>query len=66
MTAVHLLKRVPTKALEGQNPYEAWHGRKPAVHYYLRTFGCMAYVKVVKPHAHKLDDRSIPMVFFGY
>jgi hypothetical protein len=65
MTAVHLLNRAPTKALSGKTPFEAYHGRKPAVHY-LRTFGCVAHVKTVRPHQKKLDDRSAPMVFIGY
>ena len=64
-TAVFILNRCPTKALRGETPYEAWHGSKPAVHF-LRTFGCLAHVKVTRPHAKKLDDRSIKMVFVGY
>jgi hypothetical protein len=31
-----------------------------------RTFGCVAHVKMVRPHQKKLDDRSAPMVFIGY
>lgn len=46
-------------------PYEAWHGKKPAVSY-LRTFGCLAYVKDVRPHLPKLSDCSKPMVLIGY
>jgi transposase InsO family protein len=65
MTAVHLLNHAPTKALSGKTPFEVYYGRKPAVHY-LRTFGCVAHVKTVRPHQKKLDDRSAPMVFIGY
>ena len=64
-TAVYLLNRSPTKSVDGKTPYEVWYGRKPDVSY-LRVFGCIAHVKVVKPHPAKLDDRSTPMVFFGY
>ena len=32
----------------------------------MRTFGCIAHVKVTRPHAAKLDDRSMKMVFLGY
>lgn len=32
----------------------------------MRTFGCIAHVKVTRPHTKKLDDRSIKMVFVGY
>jgi hypothetical protein len=38
MTAIHLLNRSLTNALDGKTPYEAWHGRKLAVSY-LRVFG---------------------------
>jgi hypothetical protein len=63
-TAVFLLNRAPTKSLAGMTPYEAWHGRKPAVHY-LRTFGCLAYVKE-QGNLRKLDEHSSPAVFIGY
>jgi hypothetical protein len=36
VTAVHLLNRAPTKALNGMTPYKAWHGKAPAVAH-LRT-----------------------------
>ena len=45
-------------------PYEAWHGRKPAVSH-LRVFGCLAFAKELG-HIGKLDDRSTPGVFIGY
>ncbi|CAO2193121.1 unnamed protein product [Urochloa humidicola] len=64
MTAVHILNRSPTKALDGMTPYEAWHGRKPAVGHF-RVFGCLVYVKELN-HVGKLDDRSTPGVFIGY
>ncbi|WVZ54330.1 LOW QUALITY PROTEIN: hypothetical protein U9M48_005142 [Paspalum notatum var. saurae] len=63
-TAVYILNRSPTKALNGKTPYEAWHGRKPAVSH-LRVFGCLAVVKELG-HIGKLDDRSTPGVFIGY
>ncbi|WVZ70672.1 LOW QUALITY PROTEIN: hypothetical protein U9M48_019315 [Paspalum notatum var. saurae] len=63
-TVVYILNRSPTKALNGKTPYEAWHGRKPAVSH-LRVFGCLAFVKELG-HIGKLDDRSTPGVFIGY
>jgi hypothetical protein len=45
-------------------PYEAWHGRKPAVSH-LRVFSCLAFTKELG-HIGKLDDRSTPGVFTGY
>ena len=64
MTAVHLLNRSPTKALDDKMPYEAWHGRKPVVSH-LRVFGSLAFAKELN-HVGKLDDRSTPGVFIGY
>jgi hypothetical protein len=63
-TAVFLLNCAPTKALAGKTPFEAWHGHKLVVHF-LRTFGCLAYMKK-QGHLCKLDDRSTPVVFIGY
>ncbi len=63
-TAVFLLNRAPTKCLDNKTPYEAWFGRKPAVGH-LRTFGCLAYVKDVRPHVTKLQDRNKPTVFLA-
>ena len=64
-TAVFLLNRAPTKSVAGKTLFEAWHGRKPDVEF-LRTFGCVAHVKTVRPHLKKLDEWNSPMVFIGY
>jgi hypothetical protein len=62
--AVYILNRSPTKALNGRAPYEAWHGRKPAVSH-LRVLGCLAFGKELG-HIGKLDDKSTPGVFIDY
>lgn len=64
-TVVYVLNRCPTKSLNSITPFEGWHGRKPSVKH-LRTFGCVAYVKLVGPGLNKLSDRSVEMVFIGY
>jgi len=64
-TAVFLLNRSPTAALDGMTPYQAWYGKKPPVHF-LKVFGCVAYVKRLHPHPSKLDDRGVKAVFIGY
>jgi hypothetical protein len=64
VTAVYILNRSPTKALNRMTPYEAWHGRKPVVSH-LRVFGCLAFTKELG-HIDKLDDRSTPGVFISY
>ena len=42
-TNVYLLNRATTKSVAKMTPYEAWSGRRPAVHH-LRVFGCVAHV----------------------
>lgn len=64
MTAVHLLNRSPTRALDDKTPYEAWHERKPTVGY-LPVFRVLAFVKELN-HVGKLNNRSSPRVFIGY
>ena len=60
-----ILNRSPTKSVDSETPFEAWHGRKPDVHY-MRTFGCVVHVREARPGLKKLDDRSRPMIFVGY
>jgi hypothetical protein len=57
MTAIHLLNRSSTKALDGKTPYKAWHERKPV--------GCLAFAKELN-YVGKLDNQSTPRVFIGY
>jgi hypothetical protein len=64
VTVVYILNRSPTKGLNGRTPYEAWHGRKPAVSH-LRVFNCLTFGKELG-HISKLDDRSTPGVFISY
>jgi hypothetical protein len=64
VTAVYILNRSPTKALNGRTPYEAWHGRKPAVSH-LRVLGCLAFGKELG-HIGKLNDKNTLGVFIGY
>jgi len=64
-TAVYVLNRSPTRSLANMTPFEAWHGKKPNVNH-LKTFGCVAHVKLVGPGLNKLSNRSKKMVFIGY
>jgi hypothetical protein len=64
-TAVYVLNRCRTKSIDDMTPFEAWYGRKPAVHH-LRTFGCFMYVRNTTPHLKKLEDRGHNMIFVGY
>jgi hypothetical protein len=64
VTVVYLQNRLPTKSFAGRTPYEAQHGRKPAVSH-LRVFGCQAFVKQLR-YVDKLADRNRAGVFIGY
>jgi hypothetical protein len=64
MTAVYILNRSPTKALNDRTSYEVWHGGKPTVSH-LRVFGCLSFGKDLG-HIGKLKDRSTLGVFIGY
>jgi hypothetical protein len=64
-TEVFILNRSPTRSMDDKTPFEAWHGRKPTVHY-LHTFGCVVQVKETHPGLKKLDYRSRPMISVGY
>ena len=61
-TAVYLVNRYPSRALDLKTPEEMWSG-KPHELGNLRTFGCAAF-------AHQKDDklslRSRKCVFLGY
>ena len=64
-TAVYILNRSSTKALQRKSPHEKWTWRKPSMDH-MRTFGSIFHVKNTKRHLNKLEDRSQPMVFIGY
>jgi len=65
LTAVYILNRSPTRSLKNKTPFEDWYKRKPTVRH-LKTFGCVAHVKVVGPGLTKMADRSTRMAFIGY
>ena len=41
--AVHILDRVPTKAVAEKTPYEVFTGKRPSIAYF-KVFGCSAFV----------------------
>ncbi|KAD3066473.1 hypothetical protein E3N88_34353 [Mikania micrantha] len=61
---VYLLNIVTTKAVKNRTPYEGWKGCKPNL-CFVKVFGCVAHVKLLKHHVTKLSDRSCKMVHFG-
>jgi len=64
-TAVYILNRSPTSALENMTPYEAWYGKRPNVNHF-KVFGCLAYVHVPDQNIKKLDAKSELYIFIGY
>jgi hypothetical protein len=62
---VYVRNMCPTKSIDDMTPFEAWHGRKPAVNH-IRTFGCIVYVRNTTPHLKKLEGRGRKMIFVDY
>jgi len=64
-TAVFLLNRLPTKALQQKTPFEAWYGYKPKLQN-LKTFGCLYFSYTPQVKRDKLDKKAEPKIFVGY
>ena len=64
-TAVYLLNRCPTKAVQNKTPIEAWSGRKPSAKH-LKVFGCICYSHIPKEKRGKLDEKTEKGIFLGY
>ncbi|CAL8990976.1 unnamed protein product, partial [Prunus brigantina] len=64
-TAVYILNRSPTKALDNLTPFEAYSGRKPGLGH-LKVFGSVCYVHIPAAMRQKLDAKSVIGVFVGY
>ncbi|KAM1223589.1 hypothetical protein ACFX2G_043549 [Malus domestica] len=64
-TAVYILNRSPTKALDNLTPFEAYSGRKPGIGH-LKVFGSICYVHIPSEMRQKLDAKSVKCVFVGY
>ncbi|KAL0316378.1 UNVERIFIED_CONTAM: Retrovirus-related Pol polyprotein from transposon TNT 1-94 [Sesamum radiatum] len=56
-TAVYLLNRCPTKAVQNMTPIEAWSGKKPSAKH-LRVFGSICYVHIPTEKRHKLEEKT--------
>ncbi|KAK4384934.1 Retrovirus-related Pol polyprotein from transposon TNT 1-94 [Sesamum angolense] len=64
-TAVYLLNRCPTKAVQNMTPIEAWTGKKPSSKH-LRVFGSICYVHIPTEKMHKLEEKTEKGIFLGY
>ncbi|WVZ12209.1 hypothetical protein V8G54_016739 [Vigna mungo] len=61
-TAVYLINKSPSSALNIKTPMEVWSGR-PADYSHLRVFGSLAFAHV---RSDKLDSRAAKCIFLGY
>jgi len=59
-----VLNRVP-KTKNKVSPYEILKKRQPNLSY-IRTWGCLAYVRIPNPKRVKLASRAYECVFIGY
>ena len=64
-TAVFLLNRLPTKALQKKTPLEAWYGYKPKL-FNLKIFGCLCFSYIHQVKRDKLDKKAEPEIFVSY
>ncbi|WVZ15253.1 hypothetical protein V8G54_012819 [Vigna mungo] len=64
-TAVFLLNRLPTKALQHRTPFEAWYGYKPEL-FNLKIFGCLCFSYIPHIKRDKLDKKAESGIFVGY
>jgi hypothetical protein len=64
-TAVFLLNRLPTRALQHKTPYEVWHGYKPSLQN-LKVFGCLCFTHIPQVKRDKLDRKAKAGIFVGY
>jgi len=64
LTVSYVLNRVP-KTKNKVSPYEILKKRQPNLSY-IRTWGCLAYVRIPNPRRVKLANRAYECVFIGY
>lgn len=60
-TAIYLLNKCSTKAVQDKTPIEAWSGKKPLAKH-LRVFGFVCYVHIDQKR-HKLEDKVESIIF---
>ena len=65
LTAVHLIKRLPTPVLSNKAPYEVLLNKLPK-YKHLRVFGCLVFALNPARVKDKLMPKGVPCVFLGY
>ncbi|RVW36954.1 Retrovirus-related Pol polyprotein from transposon RE1 [Vitis vinifera] len=64
-TAVYLINRLPSSALNSETPYFALHGTHPN-YTSLRVFGSKCFPYTWDTRQHKFDPKTILCIFVGY
>ena len=64
LTAVHLINRIPSKALSNKSPYEVLFHSAPSYHH-LRNFGCLCFISTVSHLRHKFAPRAENVCFLA-
>jgi transposase InsO family protein len=64
-TVVYLINKGPSSYLDGRILEEEWTGKK-VNYYFLKTFGCEAFVHIDKENRTKLEEKSKKCTFIGY
>lgn len=64
-TAVYLMNRLPSSALNFETPYFALHGSHPD-YSLLRAFGSKCFPYTWDTRKHKFDPKTLPCIFVGY
>ena len=55
-TSIYLINKGPSSSMDGIIPHEAWTG-KNVNYYFLKTFGCEAFVHIDKENRTKLETK---------
>ena len=64
-TSVHILDRIPSKAINDKTPWELFFGHKPFVSYF-KIFGCIAFVHIPDHLRKKVDSKAQKTIFVGH
>lgn len=65
-TACFLINRMPSSVLNGEIPYRVLFPTKHLFPIAPKIFGCVCFVRDVRPHHTKLDPKSLKCIFLGY
>lgn len=65
LTAVYIINRIPTIALQNKIPYEVLL-ESPVDYEEIKVFGCLAFSANTATKGDKFQPRGIPCVFLGY